>query len=111
MTSDELSITKSFDLDKQTKLDVRAALDFHSRRTLLSVRFVPFGRVVSASTSDGALAIRQTVSLDKRLSAQFCGRLHLPVARFSTGSTGPVSLGDGDFVVDVDEVNVRFLLQ
>lgn len=111
LNGDELSITKSFNMDKQTKLDVRAAIDFHTRRTLLSVRVVPFGRVMAGAGPDGSIAIRQTVPIERRLAIEVCGRVRLPEARFTAGSHASISLGEGNFVVDVDELNPRFLLQ
>lgn len=112
VTGDEVALTKTFDVDVQTRLDLRAALDLHSKRTLLSLRVRPFGRVVAdTTTSDSGLKIRHDLALDSRLAVQFAARLHLPEARFTASNQSPVSLGDGNFVVDLDEMNFRVLLQ
>lgn len=110
VTGEELAVTKSFDIDIQTRLDFRASLDFRTRRTLLSMRVCPFGKVV-ADTAHPGLTIRQEVPLDSRLAVQFAARIRLPEARFAAGSAAVVSLGEGDFIVDLDELNFRFLLQ
>lgn len=110
-TSDELSISRSFDVDSQTRVDVRAAFDFHTRRTLFSLRVKPFGRVTATAGNKPGLAVRQAIPLDPKLDVEVAARFHLPDAQFAAGNSAAVSLGDGDFVVDIDELNFRFKLQ
>lgn len=110
INSREFALTKSFNVDKQTRLDVRAALDLHRLRTLLSVRVRPFGRVV-ADPNDPGLCVRQRVPLDEKLSVEYAARVRLPEARFVADSRFPLSFGDGNFVIDVDELNFRVFLK
>lgn len=107
---DEISLTKRFDIDKQTKLHVRAAFDIHTRRTLFSVLVRPFG-VTGTDTSPMGLAIKQDISVDKHLAVEVAARVTMPEARFSTHTRSAISLGEGDFIVDIDQLNLRFMLQ
>lgn len=106
----EIGLTKSFEVDKQTRLDVHAALDLHMRRTLLSFRVIPFGRLIADVNKPG-FAVRQNVQLDKRLAVRFAARLHLPEARFAAGNDSLLSLGQGDFIIDVDELDFCVFLE
>lgn len=106
---DEISITKRFDVDGKTHLDLRAAYDLHLRRTLFSIRVKPFPGV--SSEHSGGLRIKQKVPVDKHIAVEVHARVQLPEAKFSTQSTSAFSLGEGDFIVDLDQLNFRFMLQ
>ena len=107
---DQISLVKRFELDAHTHLDVRAAYDLHLRRTLFSVAVRPFQGVVADSTQ-GGFAIRKKLQVDKRAILDVRARIELPEARFSNNSTAPLSLGEGDLVVTLEQLNLKFLLQ
>lgn len=109
--ANQVSLTKRFDIDKRTKLDVRAAFDIQARRTLFSVNIRPFGPFVAHDRPPSGLSIKQKIPVDRHLAVEFMGRLNLPEARFSTDTTNVVSLGEGDLTFDLEQVNLRFLLQ
>lgn len=111
ITGDEFSISKSFGIDTQTKLDARAALNLHTRRVLFSLRVRPFGRVIATSGDDSGLTIKQTIPIDPRLAVEYAGRVHLPEARFCAGQSSALSLGDGNFQFHLDQLNLRFLIE
>lgn len=109
--ANQVSLTKRFDIDKRTKLDVRAAFDIQTRRTLFSLNVKPFGAIVAHDRPPSGLSIRQKIPVDRHLAIEFQGRLNLPEARFSNETATAVSLGEGNFTFDLDELNLRFMLQ
>ncbi|PXF46083.1 hypothetical protein BWQ96_04089 [Gracilariopsis chorda] len=108
---DKISITKRFDIDTRTKLDVRASFDIHSRKTLFSLNIRPFLGILPHDRPPAGLTIRQKVPMDKRMQVEFQGRLSVPEARISNETASAFSLGEGNFVFDLEELNFRFLLQ
>ena len=108
---DQIALTKRFDIDKGTKLDVRAAFDLHTRKTLFSMCVRPFQGFFAHDRPPQGLRIRQTVPLDKRLAVEVQGNLSVPEAVISTGTTSAVSLGEGNFEFDLEQFNLRFTLQ
>lgn len=107
----QVSLTKRFDIDTRTKLDVRAAFDIRTRRTLFSVNVKPFGPIVPHDRPPNGLTLKQRIPIDKRLALELMGKLNLPEARFSTDTANAVSLGEGELSFDLQQVNLRFLLQ
>jgi hypothetical protein len=106
----QLSLSKRFDVDSRTHMYVRAAYDVHARKTLFSLDVKPFAGLYSSGNGHRpGLAIKQKVPLDKHVSAEVHARVQLPEARFSSNSA--VSLGEGDVVVHLDELNLCFMLQ
>ena len=105
----KISLTKLIDVDKRTKLDLRVAFDLDTRRTLFSVVVLPF-QGITANQRPSGLSMKQRLNLDKRLSVDVQARLTLPEARFSTDTSSAVSLGEGDFVLDLERLDFRFLL-
>lgn len=108
---DQISLTKRFEIDKRTHLDLRTAFDIRTRRTLFSLKIKPFHGIVAHDRPPQGLSIKQEIPLDKRLSLQVAGRLSVPEARFGNETTSAVSLGDGDFVFDLEQLNFRFLVE
>lgn len=104
----QLSLSKRLNIDSNTHMYLRCAYDVHARRTLFSVDVRPFKGLY---TNDGkpGFAFKQKLPLDKNVAVEVAARVQLPEARFSTQNT--VSLGEGDFIVDVEQVNFRFMLQ
>lgn len=109
--ADQIALTKRFDVDKNTKLDVRAAFDIHTRRTLFSLSVKPFWGIVANDRPPSGLTIKKKIPMDRHLALEVAGRLSIPEARFSNETTSAVSLGDGDFVFDLEQLNFRFMLQ
>lgn len=107
----QVAITKRFDIDKRSKLDVRAAFDLHTRRTLFSLHVKPFGPIVPHDRPPSGLTIKQRIPVDKRLAVEVMGKLNLPEARFSTESSNAVSLGEGELSFELQQVNLRFMVQ
>lgn len=97
--------------DMRASVEVRAALDLHTRRTLLSLTVLPMlGGVVGMSSENG-VQLRQRIPIDKRVDVELFGRVRLPEARFATGTDTNISLGEGNFVVHMDHINLRLMLQ
>ena len=107
-----VALTKRLQVpDMRALVDVRAALDLHTRRTLMSVAVRPMlGGVVGMSNENG-VQVRQRIPIDKRVEVELFGRVQLPEARFGAGNASSFSLGDGNFVVHMDHVNLRLMLQ
>lgn len=108
----EAALTKRFSIaEMNAHFDVRAALDLASRKTLFSLNVRPFPGVVAAGPNLDGIAVRKRIPLEKRCDVEVFARLKMPEARFSSSNRAPVSLGEGDFVVHVDQLNFRFVLQ
>lgn len=107
---DEVSLSRRFTFDERTTIDARVGYDIRQRRTLFSFVVRPLGGIVATDAHAG-LALRHKISLDKRLGLEAAARVRLPEARFSAGSHAAVSLGDGDFEVDLTELNFRVHLE
>lgn len=106
----QLSLSKRFDVDSRTHMFVRVAYDVHKRKALFSLDVKPFaGLYSSGNGARPGFALKQNVPLDERVSAEVHARVQLPEARFSSNST--VSLGEGDVVVHLDELNLKFMLK
>lgn len=104
-----LALSKSLPVpDMRAALDIRAAFDIRERRTLFSVAVRPLTTVVGAAGN--GVALRQRLPLDKRLDLEVFARVMLPEARFSS-DRGSVSLGDGDFVLHLDQLNFRLFVE
>lgn len=105
----QLSLSKRFAVDSRAHIYVKAAYDVHRRKTLFALDVRPFAGFSSRS-EDGrpGFAVRKALSLDRSVQAEVCARVQLPEARFSSSSA--VSLGEGDVIVTLDEVNLRFML-
>lgn len=109
--ANQISLTKRFDIDNRSKVDVRAAFDIQTRRALFSLNIKPFGGIVAHNRPPSGLTIKQKIPVDRHMAVEVHGRLSVPEARFSNDTNTAVSLGEGDFVVDVDQLNFRFMLQ
>eukprot|EP00178_Gracilaria_changii_P000753 TRINITY_DN1099_c0_g1_i3.p1 TRINITY_DN1099_c0_g1~~TRINITY_DN1099_c0_g1_i3.p1 ORF type:complete len:230 (+),score=23.97 TRINITY_DN1099_c0_g1_i3:831-1520(+) len=108
---DKISLTKTFNIDTRTKLDLKAAFDIHSRKTLFSLNVRPFLGILPYDRPPAGLSVRQKIPVDKRLQIEFQGRLSVPEAKISNDSVSAFSLGEGNFVFDLEELNFRFLVQ
>ncbi len=97
--------------DMRATVDVRAALDVHTRRTLLSVAVRPMLGGVVGMASENGVQLRQRFPIDKRVDVELFGRVQLPEARFAAGNDNSFSLGEGNFVAHLDHVNLRLMLQ
>jgi hypothetical protein len=106
----QISLSKRFDIDSRTHMYVRAAYDVHARRSLFSLDVKPFRGVFANSSGDGpGFAFKQKIPVDRHVAVEVLARVQLPEARFSSNNS--VSLGEGDFIVDLEQLNFRFLLQ
>lgn len=90
-------------------VEVKAALNLTSRKTLLSFAVRPQQGVVGMNSN--GIALRQRLPIDKRVDVEMFGRVQLPNATIGTDQNNVLSLGEGDFVVHLDHVNLRLLLQ
>lgn len=90
---------------------MRAAYDLHMKRTLFSLNVRPFRGVIANEGPHPGLTIKQKIPLDRHVAVQFEGRLSVPEARFSNETTTAVSLGEGDFVFDLNRLDFKFMLQ
>lgn len=107
----QIALTKRFNIDDRTKLDLRAAFDVEARRTLFTLNIKPFLGIVANDGPPNGFSFKQKIPLDQHVSLETKGRITVPEARFSNETTSAVSLGEGDFIVDVDELNIRLMLQ
>lgn len=105
----QVSLSKRFDIESRAHLYIRGAYDVHARKALFSFDVKPFRGLYASGGRSSGLTIKQKLPVDKHVSVEFLGRIHLPDAQFSTQNT--LSLGSGDFVVDIEELNFRFMLQ
>lgn len=106
-----LALTKRIQVpDLRASVDIRAAFDCYTRRTLFSLAVLPLPGVVGAAVGNG-VALRQRVPIEKRVDVEMFARVMLPEARFSSNQHGSFSLGDGDFVLHLDQLNLRIMLQ
>jgi hypothetical protein len=105
----QISLSKRFNIDSRTHMYVRAAYDIHARRTLFSLDVKPFVGFSANRDKPPGFALKQKLPVDKRVAVEVLARVQLPEARFSTSNS--ISLGEGDFIIDLEELNLCFLLQ
>ena len=107
----QIGLSRRFVIEKRTTFDTKLLFDPRSRKVLFKLDVLPFQGIFQQPKG---FAVRQNVPLDKegKTSMDIHARIQLPSTNIGTGATSalPFSFGEGEFVVDIEQLNFRLLL-
>ncbi|EKX39286.1 hypothetical protein GUITHDRAFT_143685 [Guillardia theta CCMP2712] len=100
----EIAITKDFNVDERTSLWLKAGFDWQTKKSMIGFKIRPNPGLSARMYSESGpmLQMRKRVPLHENFHVEFDS---LPDAAYTSTSGGKLSLGLGDFKVDMRELN------
>mmetsp|Transcript_26221 Transcript_26221/g.62354 ORF Transcript_26221/g.62354 Transcript_26221/m.62354 type:complete len:237 (+) Transcript_26221:36-746(+) len=102
----EVSVTKDFALDTRSSLWLRTAYDWKTKKSLIGFKLKPIQGLSQGPGDTPSLYFRKPFSINDNLKIEIGAALGLPEAAYTMGSDGKMSLGVGDFFVDLSDLNL-----
>ncbi|EME29217.1 hypothetical protein Gasu2_55440 [Galdieria sulphuraria] len=106
----QVSLVKEFLVDQKNTFNIHISYDWKIGQTLFGFRFSPY-RGIQTNTHPPGMALRRKIPLDYRTKLDVFAWLQFPEATCEATSTGAVSFGTGDFILDIQQLNLYLELK
>lgn len=101
---------KEFVIDQKNMFDLRISYDWKLKQTIFGFRFRPL-QGLQTNTHPPGIAVARKIPLDYRTKLDVVAWLQFPEATCEATSSGAVTFGTGDFVVDIQQLNLYLELK